>query len=266
MGCNRSRAVPKAGVAKTTDDPERKLVESGTPTPVEPAGPTMVQPATPTQNQTVDHDQPCVGQMWRGVEVHGVYPLSKQLPALLVVSSGSVVDFDGDAIVNAANEGCVCGGGVDGAITQAGGDELYEARMALPVIPGTRGVRCPTGESRITIGGSLRTPWCIHAVGPNYNMEMFRRGSTMEECDELVTKAYQTAMECAREKTLQTVAFSLISASIFRGSQTVENVLNAGINGIRQSIYPELREVHLVGFTRQEVHALLQVCGEIAPV
>lgn len=53
--------------------------------------------------------------------------------SMFVVSQGSVVDFEGDAIVNAANEGGLGGGGVDGAINAVGGEALYQARKALPV-------------------------------------------------------------------------------------------------------------------------------------
>jgi hypothetical protein len=58
--------------------------------------------------------------------------------ATLVISQGSVVDFVGDVIVNAANESCLGGAGVDGAISAAGGAALYAAREALPVVKSTR--------------------------------------------------------------------------------------------------------------------------------
>ncbi len=91
-----------------------------------------------------------------------------------MVSVGSVVGFLGDAIVNAANEGCLGGGGVDGAITKAGGKPLAAARLALPII-GYRGrrsasaVRCLAGDAVATVGGHLSAKWCIHAVGPIFD-------------------------------------------------------------------------------------------------
>ena len=87
----------------------------------------------------------------------------------LCVSQGNIVAFDGDAIVNAADTKCLYGKGVDGAINQAGGPQLIAARKSLPVVAGTTNVRCPVGEARTTIAGSMRAAWVIHAVGPNFN-------------------------------------------------------------------------------------------------
>ena len=85
--------------------------------------------------------------------------------AILVLATGSVVDFTGSAIVNAANEACLGGGGVDGAITAAGGKALAEARKALPIV-NKRNTRCPTGECVVTISGDLKAKdYCLHAVG-----------------------------------------------------------------------------------------------------
>jgi len=207
-------------------------------------------------------DGPSVGKCWKGLEVCSVYPLSNDAATLLVICSGSVVDFEGDAIVNAANEGCITGGGVDGAITDAGGRELAEARQNLPILDKKR-TRCPVGEAKLTIGGCLKAQYCIHAVGPNYRIQVDLKQMPMEECDELVTKAYSSALECARDKALRSVAFSLISSSIFRGSQTLEAVLASGIRGIQGGAYPELQEVALVAFTHEERTALETLCGEI---
>jgi hypothetical protein len=83
------------------------------------------------------------------------------------IARGSVIDFAGDAVVNAANTGCLGGGGVDGAINRAAGPTVRKARRAIPIVgPGSD--RCATGDARMTIAGDLACRWLIHAVGPMY--------------------------------------------------------------------------------------------------
>ena len=74
---------------------------------------------------------------------------------VLCISQGNIVDFRGDAIVNAADHKCIYGKGVDGAINKAGGPALIAARRALPIVAGTSETRCPVGEARWTVGGNL---------------------------------------------------------------------------------------------------------------
>lgn len=190
---------------------------------------------------------------------------------LLCLSMGSVVDFTGDAIVNAANESAIQGAGVDDAINVAGGKVLRDARFALPIVSGaTRRdgspgeVRCPMGEVRVTVGGSLKASWCIHAVGPNYNVET-KHGVSMEKCDELVRSVYMRVIEAAKAKQLSSVAFCLISGGMFRGKQSLLNVLVKGLEGIRDSAYAGLKEVHVVGYTKDEQAALDEACKLVLP-
>lgn len=199
---------------------------------------------------------PKAGDRRLGLNVLGAYRLFDDADSpILIASSGSVIDFEGDAIVNAANEGCIMGAGVDGAISQAGGRALQEARQQLPLIK--PGVRCQTGDAVITIGGELKARFCIHAVGPIY----FH--CTLDEGDALVTSAYQAALSRAQEKGLSSVAFSLISGGIFRGNQSLSKVLTAGVDGIKKGKYPELEEVHIVAFTPEERQTLRSVCDEL---
>src|SRR5262252_3206224 len=86
---------------------------------------------------------------------------------LLEVSRGDITTLPVDAIVNAANERLLGGGGVDGAIHRAAGPRLLEACRKLPEL--RPGVRCPTGESRITPGFDLPARHVIHTVGPVYS-------------------------------------------------------------------------------------------------
>lgn len=197
----------------------------------------------------------------RGVTVKKTFVLPGTTNAVLCVSAGSVVGFRGDAIVNAANEGCLGGGGVDGAISQAGGARLRHAREALPLVPGRPGVRCPVGEARLTKGGDLEASYCIHAVGPDYND--FGYYDSFTKPDALLGNAYKASMKCAREQKLATVAFSLLSAGIFKGRRSLNAVLTLGVEAIANSGYPGLKEVHLVGFTDEEILELLKACDAV---
>lgn len=188
---------------------------------------------------------------WRNVYPRDVYKFANSDTGYLVVSQGSVVGFHGDAIVNAANEGCLGGGGVDGAINREGGQVLAKARQDLPVLPGTRNVRCHTGDAVITIGGNLNSSFCIHAVGPQYTAF-----PSLEAADEILRKAYLAAMKRAEEKNLKTIAFSLLSAGIFRGNQSLDRVVEIGVEAIQDGFYKGLEEVHMCAFTDSELGTL----------
>lgn len=187
----------------------------------------------------------------------------------LIIAHGSVVDFSSPltgAIVNAANEGCLGGGGVDGAITSAGGPNLARDRLALPVQNG--GVRCPTGSAVLTGPGeygSLHVPYVIHAVGPNY-----MTFSDIETPDNLLRSAYSSSLEQCRQDgiNISQVAFPLLSAGVFRGDRDSKSVLHIGINSIRDwaeehsGDYGGLESVTLCGFSSKESDLLLEICGQ----
>ena len=183
--------------------------------------------------------------------------------AKLTVARGSVVHFRGTAIVNAANEGCVGGGGVDGAVNDAGGPALVAARRALPIIEAMNGVRCPCGDARTTIAGALPVEYVIHAVGPNYRMYTQKEGAggapPKDEymADGLLHSAYVAAMREAAAKGMKTVAFSLLSSGIFRGGRDLSAVLRIALLAVGAHAYDGLEEVSFIAFTQQEADALL---------
>ena len=111
-----------------------------------------------------------------------------------------------DAIVNAANETLLGGGGVDGAIHRAAGRELYEACLAVPEVHPD--VRCPTGEARITPGFRLPARYVIHTVGP-----IWRGGRTREP--ELLASCYRNSLALARQHGVTSIAFPAISCGVY---------------------------------------------------
>ena len=218
------------------------------------------------------------GTKLQGLEVVKAYHLPRGHKGLLVISRGSVVNFEGDAIVNAANTGCLGGGGVDGAITSAGGPGMARERKALPLIA-IKGKskslhRCATGDAKITTGGGLKAKRCIHAVGPNYLMYQ-GLGKSFEGADKLLASAYGRSVAVAREDRygggIKTLAFSLLSSGIFRGPRSLDEVLEIGLHAaiaeatkLQSSVgertdftYPHLQELHFVAFTAVEAVALV---------
>ena len=127
------------------------------------------------------------------------------MPRIQVIQ-GDITKLEVDGIVNAANERMLGGGGVDGAIHRAAGPELLEAcRTVTEVRPG---VRCPTGEARITPGYRLPAKHVIHTVGPVW------RNGKLEEA-ELLASCYRSCLQLASANGLKSIAFPAISCGAY---------------------------------------------------
>ena len=157
----------------------------------------------------------------------------------LHICSGDITVLAVDAIVNAANERLLGGGGVDGAIHRAAGPRLLEACRALPEV--APGVRCPTGEARLTPGFDLSAEHVIHTVGP-----VWRGGRSGEP--ELLASCYRCSLELASERGVRSVAFPAISCGVY--GYPIDRACRIAVDAVRRVLEDEaaLERVMLVGF------------------
>ena len=162
---------------------------------------------------------------------------------------GDITRLQIDAIVNAANSSLMGGGGVDGAIHQAGGRALLQACREIRQTKYPQGL--PTGEAVMTIGGDLPARYVIHTVGPIFGQHRGEEAALLASC-------YTNSLKLASSHSLQSIAFPAISTGAFGyplpqaaavSSQAIERYLEED---------KELKEVRLVFFGAKDAAVFLK--------
>jgi len=145
------------------------------------------------------------------------------------IVQGDITRLEVDAIVNAANQSLLGGGGVDGAIHRSAGPQLLEECRELG--------GCPTGEARLTSGYNLPARYVLHTVGPVWH------GGGHNE-DNLLASCYRNTLELALKHKLRSIAFPSISTGVYRFP--IERASRIALRVIHDFVVSEERALRVI--------------------
>ncbi|PID73218.1 MAG: O-acetyl-ADP-ribose deacetylase [Desulfobacterales bacterium] len=165
------------------------------------------------------------------------------------VKQGDITQLPVDAIVNAANESLLGGGGVDGAIHAAAGPDLLTECRAIG--------GCPTGEARITAGYRLPARHIIHTVGPVYQ--------NRPEDPKLLASCYRNSLKLAADNDCESVAFPAISCGVY--GYPIEDACRIAIRTTAEMLarFSSIRQVIFAVFSGEHSRIYANALKELAP-
>ncbi|MEN8140384.1 MAG: O-acetyl-ADP-ribose deacetylase [Thermodesulfobacteriota bacterium] len=161
----------------------------------------------------------------------------------ITIHQGDITKLKVDAIVNAANNSLMGGGGVDGAIHRAAGPELLQECLTLG--------GCATGEAKITMAYRLPCRFIIHTVGPIW------RGGQQGEA-ELLTSCYQHCFELAGANKIQTIALPAISTGVYGFPKEEAARISVAQARLAAASKKNLTEIIFTCFNKESCQALEQ--------
>jgi O-acetyl-ADP-ribose deacetylase (regulator of RNase III) len=167
----------------------------------------------------------------------------------IILQQGNIVAIEADAIVNAANSALAGGGGVDGAIHQAGGPSIMQECRKIG--------GCPTGNAVATRAGNLKAKYIFHAVGPIYGYH----GNE----EQLLAATYRSCLELAEQYQCQSIAFPSISTGAYSYPVHLAAPIALGtvIEHLKQPT--SLQQITFVLFGQQTYDAYEQALKDILP-
>jgi len=159
---------------------------------------------------------------------------------------GDITELEVDAIVNAANSSLLGGGGVDGAIHQAGGREILEECIQIG--------GCPVGEAVITTAGKMKAKKVIHTVGPYWNGGNYNEAEKLRNC-------YLNSLRVAEQNGLKTIAFPNISTGVY--GYPKEEAAKIAIQAVRNSKTENIDKVIFVCYDDTNYRIYKEILGRI---
>ena len=156
---------------------------------------------------------------------------------IITLYRGDITTQVVDAIVNAANNSLLGGGGVDGAIHKVAGPRLLEQCNRLG--------GCDTGDAKYTEGGNLRASYVIHTVGPVYR-------SRPQDAEKLAS-CYRRCLAIAAKLELSSIAFPSISTGAYRYPITAASRIALGTVADELKHYPNFKELRFVLFSETDL-------------